>query len=78
MKRIYIHTDTDGIATPFETLTDLCSEHGLNVGTVRNTLLKSNIYRSRQGVTVNDTYLRESLARKRPGNSRNWTASKPQ
>ncbi len=78
MKRIYIHTAPDGIATPYQTLTDLCAEHGLNIGTVRNTLLRSNLYRNRQGVTVNNTHLRESTARKRPGNARNFTAKGPE
>jgi hypothetical protein len=77
MKRIYIYTDTEGIATPYQTLTDLCSVHSLNVGTVRNTLIKANLYRSRKGETVNDTHLRESEARKRPGNAKNWSKKPP-
>jgi hypothetical protein len=78
MKRIYIYTDSEGIATPYETLTDLCTEHGCKLSTVRNALQSSNIYtrkNTRTGATtwtVNDTHLRESTARKRPGNSRNW------
>jgi hypothetical protein len=72
MKRVYIHTDQDGTATPYQTLTDLCAAHNLTLSTVRNALQKSNLYRNRYEVTVNDTWLRESEARKRPGNARNW------
>ena len=72
MKRIYVHTAPDGTATPYQTLVDLCREHGLNLSTLRNALQKGNLYRNRQGVTVNDTWIRETEGRKRPGNARNW------